>query len=80
MRELQTFDKKLIQSDPIFEQFKDDLASFSDLKKGDGIVVAVSGGMDSMALLLLLDTIHEFELFVAHVNHNLRPDSDKDEI
>ena len=80
MSALRTFDKKLIQSDPFLEKFKNELATFSDLKKTDGIVVAVSGGMDSMALLLSLDTIDEFELFVAHVNHNLRPDSDKDEI
>ncbi len=80
MSALRTFDKKLIQSDPFLEKFKNELVTFSDLKKRDGIVVAVSGGMDSMALLLSLDTIDEFELFVAHVNHNLRPDSDKDEI
>jgi tRNA(Ile)-lysidine synthase len=45
-----------------------------------GIVVAVSGGPDSVALLLSLAQVHGDPLVVAHLNHQLRgPESDEDE-
>lgn len=46
------------------------------------VVVAVSGGLDSMVCLYLLDRLRRempFSLTVAHVNHHLRPDSDADQ-
>ena len=79
MSELQTFDKKLIQGDSIFHKFTDELATFSDLKKENRIIIAVSGGMDSMALFSLLHSREKFDLVIAHVNHHLRGDSNKDE-
>ena len=45
------------------------------LEKGDGIVVAVSGGADSVALLRFLEGEKErcgLDLVVAHFNHHLR--------
>ena len=45
------------------------------ISQGDKIVVAVSGGPDSMTLITLLDDIkNEFnlELCVAHINHKIR--------
>src|SRR4051812_6590366 len=42
-------------------------------------VLAVSGGVDSMVLLHILSTTDEVELIVAHFNHGIRQDSDKDE-
>ena len=48
----------------------------------DKIVVAVSGGMDSMFLLHMLIEIQkelEIELVIGHVNHNIRPNSINDE-
>jgi tRNA(Ile)-lysidine synthase len=42
-------------------------------------VLAVSGGVDSMALLNLLSKEPNLELVVAHFNHGIRPDSTKDE-
>jgi tRNA(Ile)-lysidine synthase len=42
-------------------------------------VVAVSGGVDSMALLDLLTKQRGLELVVAHFNHGIRPDSETDE-
>lgn len=40
---------------------------------GTGVLVGVSGGPDSMALLHLLHQLHLFPLRVAHLNHQLRP-------
>jgi tRNA(Ile)-lysidine synthase len=46
------------------------------VEKGDRLVVGVSGGVDSMVLLHLLNAcreIFDLSLIVAHVNHGLRP-------
>ena len=46
------------------------------VEKGDRLIVGVSGGVDSMVLLHLLNTCREafdLSLIVAHVNHGLRP-------
>lgn len=42
-------------------------------------VIAVSGGVDSIALLDLTSKLNGLELVVAHFNHGIRPDSDEDE-
>lgn len=53
------------------------------IKPGDKILVAVSGGSDSMcllyALILLKDKL-KIDLEVAHVNHMLREESDAEEM
>lgn len=41
-------------------------------------VVAVSGGVDSMTLLNLLSNLLEVKLIVAHFDHGIRSDSEKD--
>jgi len=51
------------------------------VKKGDKILVAVSGGPDSLALLLLLNSLKKkwgLSLHIAHMDHMLRPGSGKD--
>jgi len=48
------------------------------LKKRDAIVLAVSGGPDSIFLLYLLNRLKkelDLKIIVAHVNHNLRDES-----
>ncbi len=48
---------------------------------GDRLLVAVSGGADSVALLHLLSRLapgYPFELVVAHLDHRLRPESATD--
>ena len=59
------------------------------IKSGDSIVVAVSGGPDSMCLLTILyelkskfKEVHniEYNLVVAHVNHGFRKESDDEKI
>jgi len=50
------------------------------IKTGDGIVVACSGGPDSVALLLALIELHDtlpLRLFVAHFDHMLRGEESK---
>ena len=54
------------------------------LTPGTRILIAVSGGPDSMALLDTLYLINRagnpsWTLMVGHVNHGLRPESDADE-
>ena len=46
------------------------------------VILALSGGLDSMFLFHLLSTYQEelgIELFLAHVNHKQRPESDNEE-
>ncbi|MBQ9181461.1 MAG: tRNA lysidine(34) synthetase TilS [Bacilli bacterium] len=49
-----------------------------NLKYGDSVVVAVSGGPDSMALLHMVSKVKkalDLEVVCAHVNHNVRRES-----
>lgn len=51
------------------------------IKNGDNIVVGVSGGPDSMALLNILLNLKEeinFNITVAHINHMIRPEADEE--
>lgn len=54
------------------------------IEKGDKILVALSGGPDSVCMLHLLNSIKDvfnIEIFAAHVNHMLREEeSNKDEV
>lgn len=56
-----------------------DLSKYN-IKNTDYIVVGVSGGADSVALLdLLLNSIDHSKIVVAHVNHHVRIESDIEE-
>ncbi len=51
------------------------------IKYGDAVVVGVSGGPDSMALLHLLSKIKkslDIQVICAHVHHNVRKESDEE--
>lgn len=60
------------------EEVYDFLLNRSGIKQNDTVVVGVSGGPDSMALLYLMDNLKkELDLFLvcAHVDHNVRAES-----
>lgn len=65
------------------ENFLDFIINNNLLKSGDGVVVALSGGPDSVCLLNLLCEIKEemnLKIAAAHVNHMLRGEAaDEDE-
>ena len=53
------------------------------IKNGDNVVIGVSGGPDSMALLNVLMNLKQnsninFEIYVAHVNHMIREEADSE--
>ena len=47
---------------------------------GERVVVAISGGRDSKALLHILDQLNAWDLVLAHVNHGLRPEAWADQV
>ena len=52
------------------------------LTEADTVVIGVSGGPDSMALLYIMNQFKEkigFKIICAHVNHNKRPESEKEQ-
>lgn len=67
----------------MIKKVKQTIKKYDLLKKGERVIVALSGGPDSTALLTVLASIAgemNLELFVAHFNHGLRgKESDFDE-
>jgi tRNA(Ile)-lysidine synthase len=58
-------------------KFKQFIAEY--LNKGERVVIGVSAGPDSMALLRLAEKFLVGQFVVAHVNHGLRKESEKEE-
>ena len=69
-------------SDDIYIRFVNFCREHDLISKGDSVLVAISGGADSVALLDLLrrwkDEGTEFWLSAAHFNHKIRNESDSD--
>ncbi len=64
------------------DQVKRTIDRYHLCEQGDRLIVGVSGGVDSMVLLRLLNACREafdLSLIVAHVNHGLRPDESEKE-
>ena len=49
------------------------------ITKRDRVLLAVSGGPDSMAMLHYFDKTKQYDFVVFHLNHSIRKDSDVDE-
>lgn len=65
----------------ILETVKDTIKRYGLIRKGDLVLVGVSGGPDSVCLLYLLNAMSRtigFKLHIAHLDHMLRSDSGKD--
>ncbi len=66
---------------PLILKIKKTILKYEMLEPGEKIIVGVSGGADSMALLHALWEIRRdfhLSLVVAHLDHGLRPDAGKD--
>lgn len=64
-------------------QVQKTIGKYELLQPGERVVVAVSGGPDSMALLRVLWELRQeyrLSLIVAHLNHGLRPESEEEKI
>ena len=72
--------KKLqLKNHYLINKLKSNLEAFPDLKENDRVLVSVSAGVDSVALLVLLNELDLFQLITVHINHKLRHESDFDE-
>ena len=67
----------------ILDKVKNNIIENELIKNGDKVVVAVSGGPDSMCLLDTLNKLKDelnFSICVAHVNHGIRKESDDEKV
>jgi len=65
----------------LLDKVRDTINRYNLIRPGDKIIVGVSGGPDSVALLYLLDKLRpelKLILHIAHLDHMLRKDSSKD--
>ncbi|MCM8781973.1 MAG: tRNA lysidine(34) synthetase TilS, partial [Candidatus Omnitrophica bacterium] len=59
----------------LLKKIKATIERYRMLKKGDSVVIGVSGGPDSIALLYILNELKRelnLKLFIAHLNHMIR--------
>ena len=70
------FDQRAIIKDPLYKKFQAQIEKFS-FKENDKVIIAISGGLDSVALLILLFSCQKYRLISAHVNHGLHKDADE---
>ncbi|MDA8141100.1 MAG: tRNA lysidine(34) synthetase TilS [Desulfobacteraceae bacterium] len=70
-------------TDPLVAQTMETIERHAMLARGDCVLVGVSGGPDSVALLHLLHTLaprYALRLGVAHLDHGLRPEAAAQEL
>ncbi|MGI5881626.1 MAG: tRNA lysidine(34) synthetase TilS [Dethiobacteria bacterium] len=71
------FRESMFQNSPLYLSVKKTILQEQLINKGDRVVIAVSGGADSLSLLILLNRLRRepdlpFSLHVAHLDHGLR--------
>ena len=73
----------IISQKNLYLRFKKFIAEFDLIKRGDRVLVACSGGPDSVCLLYLLQQLSselDFSIIVGHYNHRIRGrEADRDE-
>ena len=65
----------------LFSEFKHNITVKKLISDGDRILIAVSGGVDSMVLLDMLSRLrkdNKLQLSAIHVQHHLRSDAEED--
>ena len=77
MNTLEIINFKNILLDPFLKEFNSHLRTFAQLKSDDKVLIAVSGGMDSMALFTLCKSLDRFRIILGHIDHCLRKNSDE---
>ena len=70
------FDHRSIIKDPLYIKFQAQIEKFS-FKENDKVIIAISGGLDSVTLLILLFSCQKYRLVNVHVNHGLHEDADE---
>lgn len=73
-----------VHESPLAQRVSGALRSICGVAPGDRLLLGVSGGADSMALLRVLDALARqrhwaLDVHAAHVNHKLRAEADDDE-
>jgi len=67
--------------DPLLRRVRQTIQDYHMFERGHTLLVAVSGGPDSMALLHALHQLHEpfaIQLIIAHLNHQMRRGASQD--
>ena len=71
---------RLYDDAAVLDQVKKTVAEYHMIQPGDKVLVGVSGGPDSVALIRILNNLKKnmgFDMGIAHVNHGLRGDTAK---
>ncbi len=66
----------------IIDKVKNSIEKNCLINKGESVLVALSGGSDSIAMLHILFILSKelgFSLYCAHINHNIREEAENDE-
>ncbi len=66
----------------IIDKVRNTISEYQLINKGESVLVALSGGSDSVAMLHILLSLScelNFSLYAAHLNHGLRAEADDDE-
>ncbi len=70
------------ESEKFLNKINSAVKKYSLIQEGDSVLVALSGGADSVSLLsglLMLKSKYKLHLEAAHINHSLREEADSDE-